>query len=201
MTVFLLLWMIFAYLLGSIPTGYLIGKFLKGIDIREYGSGNPGATNVFRVVGKTAGIMALLLDCLKGYLPVQIFVHSVSQNEWHLAFIGLAAIAGHNWSVFLNFRGGKGVATSLGVFLALLPGPTLIAIGFFLIAFLATQRVSVGSMLSAISLCMSTWILTSSRFFTSLTILCTLLIFISHRKNIWRLIHNQEPKISFGKKT
>lgn len=196
MSVSLLIWMLVAYLLGSIPTGYLLAKWLKGIDIREHGSGNPGATNVFRVVGKTAGILTLMIDCLKGYLPVQIVLLGHSLNLQQAALIGLSAIAGHNWTIFLRFRGGKGVATSAGVFLALLPVPSLIAIGFFLVALATTRHVSIGSMLGALSLCVSTWIFTASRFLTLLTLFCALLILFLHRENIQRLLHGQEPKLS-----
>lgn len=190
-------WLPLAYFIGSIPTGYLMGKMLKGIDIREHGSGNPGATNVYRFVGKMAGVATLLIDGLKGYFPVYLAMQEPRFSEWQLALIGLCAIAGHNWTCFLNFRGGKGVATSAGVFLALIPLPMLVALIAFLIALLATRHVSVGSMLGAVSLCVSTWFITASKFLTGLTVFCALLILYLHRKNIHRLMHHQEPKISF----
>lgn len=195
-----LVWVPLAYLLGSIPTGYLLGKILKGIDIREHGSGNPGATNVFRVVGKGAGIATLIIDGFKGFLPVQIVLNLMPQNQWLALLTGLSAIVGHNWSIFLRFRGGKGVATSAGLFLALIPVPTLIAMSFFLAALLITKHVSVGSMVGVISLCVSTSILTASTLLTLFTIFCALIILFSHRKNIHRLFLGQEPKIVFKNK-
>jgi glycerol-3-phosphate acyltransferase PlsY len=188
------------FLLGSFPTGYLMGKSLKGVDIRRHGSGNPGATNVFRVVGKTAGALTLLIDALKGYLPVHIVLRMEPQNILFASLIGLAAIAGHNWSIFLSFKGGKGVATSAGVFLALSPLPTAVAAGFFLLGFLASGHVSAGSILGALALPVSAWVFTSSMFLTAFTVLCAAIVIFLHRKNISRLIRREEPKFSLGDK-
>ncbi|MBI2916008.1 MAG: glycerol-3-phosphate 1-O-acyltransferase PlsY [Elusimicrobia bacterium] len=193
----LVLLFLFSYFLGSIPTAYLMGKYLKGIDIRQFGSGNPGATNVFRTVGKTAGIVTLLIDILKGFAPVFASLRILPGRYDLAAGIGLAAIAGHNWTLFLNFHGGKGVATSAGVFLALVPIPTLLALGFFAVGLMITQHVSVGSMMGALSLPLTTWIFTSSKLLTSLSIFCALLILYLHKKNIHRLIRGEEQKISF----
>ena len=195
----LLFGMVFSYLLGSIPTGYCMAKGLKGIDIREHGSGNPGATNVFRVVGKLPGIFTLLIDGLKGFLPVWLALKYDPHNIIFASILGLSAISGHNWTIFLNFKGGKGVATSAGVFLALVPVPSLIAFGFFLIGLLASRHVSIGSMSGAVSLCISTWIFTYSKYLTFLSLFCALLIIYLHRKNINRLLHNEEPKIEWKK--
>jgi glycerol-3-phosphate acyltransferase PlsY len=188
------------FLLGSFPTGYLMGKTIKGIDIRQHGSGNPGATNVFRVVGKTAGAATLLIDALKGYLPVHAALRMEPQNILFASWIGLAAIAGHNWSVFLAFKGGKGVATSAGVFLALAPLPTAIAAVFFLAGFFASGHASMGSMVAALALSVSTWFLSSSRFLAALAAFCAILVIFLHRKYISRLVRRQEPKFSIGDK-
>lgn len=199
MTDSLFFWLPAAYLLGSVPTGYLMGRALKGIDIREHGSGNPGATNVFRVVGRGPGVVTLLLDAFKGFLPVEAAMRVAPDSLWKIALIGLAAIAGHNWSLFLRFRGGKGVATSTGVFLALLPKPTLIAFAVFLAGFLSTGHVSLGSMAGAVSLIFSVWFFTRSPFLTALALFCALLILYLHKKNIRRLLNRQEHKITlFG---
>src|SRR3989338_2469538 len=189
-------WIFFSYLCGAIPTAYLMGKFLKGIDIRQHGSGNPGATNVFRVVGKTAGIITLLVDGLKGFLPVALALKFFPENLAFVIGIGLAAILGHNWTIFLKFKGGKGVATSCGVFLALLPIPTLISLIFFTLGLLLTGHVSLGSMFGAFSLVMSSWILDYPKILTFFSLFCSLLIFYLHKKNIQRIIQGQEPKIS-----
>ena len=187
-----------AYLIGSLPTGYLMTRCLKKIDIRTVGSGNVGATNVFRVAGPWAGSATLLVDFLKGFFPVLILAHNFNFTLAQLYCIGLAAIAGHNWTIFLRFKGGKGVATSAGVFLALLPKPLAIAVAIFLIVFLIFKTVSLGSIVAAISLPVSTWCTTRSVFSTIVTASCAALVLVMHRKNIQRLIDGTEPKISLN---
>ena len=189
-----------AFLLGSVPTGYLLTRALKGIDIRGHGSGNPGATNVFRVVGKGAGILTLAIDILKGWAPVFLATRLFPGDRVLASFVALAAIAGHNWTPFLMFRGGKGVATSIGAFLALVPGPAGIAIGCFAACFLITRIVSLSSLAGAAALVVSTALLTRSIFLSSLTAFCALLVFILHKKNISRLLHGEEPKLELRKK-
>ncbi len=174
-----------------------MGRLIKGIDIREHGSGNPGATNVFRTVGKSAGIITLLIDALKGYLPAFIVMQIAPHNPLPATVAGLSAIAGHNWTFLLNFRGGKGVATSAGFFMAILPGPTGIALACFALTLALTKRVSLSSMTGSASLCISVWFITGSIFYTGLAVACALLILVMHRRNIGRLIRNEEPKISF----
>lgn len=144
---------VLAYVAGSIPTAYLMGR-ARGIDIRRHGSGNVGATNAFRVLGKKYGIACLVLDALKGYLPVAILVFDFfrpvgwPQGSWQWA-VGLAAIVGHMTSPWVGFKGGKGVATSLGVMLAIAPLPMLIALAVALVAIWWTGYVSVGSLIGA----------------------------------------------------
>ncbi len=185
------------YLAGSIPTAYLLGKAFKGIDIREHGSGNCGATNVFRVVGKGVGWLTLFLDILKGYTPVILVLYFFPDQTPLAIGTGLATIIGHNWTCFLKFKGGKGVATSCGVFLALLPVPMLIALGFFLIGFLSTRHVSVGSLISSASLPLSSYFLKENRALVYFAMLCSVLIFVLHAKNIARIIKGEESKIHF----
>jgi glycerol-3-phosphate acyltransferase PlsY len=183
-----------SYLIGSIPTAYLMGRAVKGIDIREHGSGNPGATNVFRVVGKAAGSATLAIDALKGYLPVFLAKHYFPSSPVVAVAAGLAAIAGHNWTVFLNFKGGKGVATSAGVFLALTPVPALIALGCFLASFLISGHVSVGSLFAAASFPPTMWFTTHSVPLTAVGTFCAVLVIALHKKNIRRLLNKEEPK-------
>ncbi len=188
-------WLIAAYLIGSCPTGYLLGKWLKGIDIREHGSGNPGATNVFRVVGRRAGIITLVVDFLKGFLPVFISLMLDPRAEAFSSLVGLAAIAGHNWSLWLNFNGGKGVATSAGVFMALLPVPTALSLVVFAIAFKLSGHVSVGSMAGALSNPVFALLFRSTGYRVFLSLCCALLIILMHRQNIIRLMRSEEMRV------
>lgn len=189
-----LFWFILSYILGSLPTGYLLGKWVKGIDIREHGSGNPGATNVFRVVGKGPGIVTLIVDFLKGFLPTFIAMRLFPSNPVFASLIGLSAIAGHNWSFWLGFNGGKGVATSGGVFMALLPIPTAISLVVFALAFKLSGHVSIGSMVAALSQPLAAWILKANGYLNLLALVCAVLIVVMHKKNIVRLLANREEK-------
>lgn len=139
-----------SYVAGGIPSGFVISKWLKGIDIREHGSGNPGAANVYRVVGKGAGGATLVLDALKGYFPVVLAGHYYPDQLGLHILCGSAAIVGHVWTIFLRFKGGKAVATSAGVFLALLPKPLLCALGVFGLLVALTHHISAGSMAAAL---------------------------------------------------
>ena len=150
-----------AYLLGSIPTGLLLGK-LYGIDVRKEGSGNIGATNLYRTVGRKVGVMTLAGDCLKGLLPVLAMKYSTLPVEY-AAWVGLAAFCGHVFSVFLKFRGGKGVATALGVFLALSPLAVAIALGVFIALMLIWRYVSLGSINAAAVMPIAVWALGEGR--------------------------------------
>ena len=156
-----------SYLAGSIPTGYWMGRLIKGIDIREHGSGNPGATNVFRTVGKSAGIITLLIDALKGYLPAFIVMQIAPHNPLPATVAGLSAIAGHNWTFLLNFREAKACHIRR-IFMAILPGPTGIALACFALTLALTKRVSLSSMTGSASLCISVWFITGSIFIQDL---------------------------------
>ena len=192
--------LIMAYLLGSIPFGYLIVRWGRGVDIRTLGSGNIGATNVMRSSSRWGGILTLLLDIVKGYLAVFAARHFAPWNEKYVAMAAVAVVAGHVFPVFLKFRGGKGVATAAGVYLCLAPFPLLTSLAIFVLVVAIWRFVSLGSIISAGSFCIlyfllefpqdrSLWIL-----FASVIISC--LIVVRHRDNIKRLVigtENQFP--------
>lgn len=192
--------MIFSYLCGAIPTGYLIGK-LKGIDIRQYGSGNPGTANVYRTLGKWPGIITFIVDFFKGNLPVLIALHLYPDKHLMIILAGALTIAGHIWTIFLNFKGGKGVATSAGVFMAILPWPTFVAFIAFSIAVWLTGHISVGSMTASIILPILCLVFKSPKSFTILAISVCALIFYTHIPNIKRIMAGKELSFKYqGKK-
>jgi glycerol-3-phosphate acyltransferase PlsY len=198
-----------AYLLGSIPSGYLIGR-AQGIDIRKAGSGNIGAANVMRTLGKVAGTAVLGADALKGFAACQwvapwtagVFFASASTRAAtgeHLALIaGLAAILGHIYTCWLKFKGGKGIATTAGVFLALAPVALLLTLGAWLVAFAVTRYVSVASLTAAVVLPLMVWWRTGSTFLIGLTTCVSLLAIYKHRSNLQRLLQGTEHR--FGTK-
>ena len=192
-----------AYFSGSIPSGVWIGKTFKGIDIRTVGSKNSGATNAYRNLGAVYGIMTLIIDALKGYLPLLV-ASKMGVSEKYIVVIGLIAILGHSFSCFLNFKGGKGVATSLGVFLFLAPKAIGIATLGFLIVVFFTRYVSLSSITAAIILPIMTMILPAKDGVDKLT-LSILSVFIGvfviykHKTNITRLLNGTESKIVFKK--
>ena len=145
MNITIVLLILFSYLIGSIPTGYLIAKQVMHIDIRQHGSGNPGAANVYRIVGKWAGISTFLVDAIKGFVPVLLARHFCPDIYVIAIVCGVVAILGHMWTIYLKFRGGKGVATSAGVFFALAPIPTALAFAVFVILVAIWGRISIGS--------------------------------------------------------
>jgi glycerol-3-phosphate acyltransferase PlsY len=207
-----------AYLLGSIPTGFLVAK-AKGVDIRSAGSGNIGATNAMRVLGKPAGIFVLLMDVLKGYaacallspLIFNCFAPHLSgvvvyfQNEpaefqiRHEVLAGIFAVLGHNYTCWLKFKGGKGIATSAGVYLALAPWALLIALVVFILAVALTRYMSVGSIMGAIALPVTVWVMTPHNLLLGIvtTALGALAVY-KHKSNIQRLMAGTENR--FGKK-
>lgn len=212
-----------AYLLGSIPSGYLVAR-ARGIDIRSVGSGNIGATNAMRVLGKPAGIFVLLLDALKGFgacfLGVLFYnlyfnqfngLHSTSEvipfpsqeGAEHIAVIaGIFAVLGHNYTCWLKFKGGKGIATTAGVYLALAPWSLLIALGVFILALLVTRIVSVASISGAVALPVVVWVMTPHNYFLGIvtTALGALAIY-KHKSNIQRLIAGTEIRLGQKKET
>ncbi|MFC1501642.1 glycerol-3-phosphate 1-O-acyltransferase PlsY [Elusimicrobiota bacterium] len=198
----LFIFFIGAYIVGSIPFSYITAKLFKGIDIREHGSGNPGATNVFRVLGPIPGITAFTFDILKGFLPVLFAVQYFgTENLKFSILVGLAAIVGHVYTVFLKFKGGKGVATATGVFLALLPINTLIGIAIFTIMFAITKYVSTSSIIAGISFAILSWVTKQDPIISVFATLVAVLIIYTHRSNIKRLISGKENKIVEKKST
>ncbi len=181
-----------AYLIGSIPTGLLLGK-AYGIDVRKEGSGNIGATNLYRTVGRKVGIITLIGDCLKGLLPVVLVTYSTFPPEL-AAWVGLAAFCGHVFSVFLKFKGGKGVATALGVFLALAPAAVAIALALFAGLMVVWRYVSLGSIAAAAVMPLAVFFLGGSKTVTFVTFLIAVLVIIRHHENISRLVSGTENK-------
>ncbi|MEW5951388.1 MAG: glycerol-3-phosphate 1-O-acyltransferase PlsY [Elusimicrobia bacterium] len=182
---------LFSYLLGSIPTGYLIGR-MKGIDIRKCGSGNPGTANVYRTLGKWPGIITFFIDFLKGFFPAFAAVKFFPQDYLFIILVAAAGIAGHIWTIFLNFKGGKGVATSAGVFMAFLPAPTALAFAVFAVAVWITKHISVGSMSAAITLPVFCIIFKSPVPFSILAFCVCALIIYTHIPNIKRIYSGKE---------
>lgn len=181
-----------AYLIGSIPTGLLLGK-AYGIDVRKEGSGNIGATNLYRTVGRKVGIITLVGDCLKGLLPV-LFVKLSTLPPDFAAWVGLAAFCGHVFSVFLTFRGGKGVATALGVFLALAPLAVAIAMALFAVLMFLWRYVSLGSIAAAAAMPLAVFFLGGSRTVTIVTLVISLIVIVRHHENIGRLLSGTESR-------
>lgn len=193
---------VLAYLVGSIPTAYIFGKLLKGIDIRQHGSGNVGATNVFRCLGKGPGFIVLFLDILKGVLPVVVIGSALGLTEnIPLILLAFAAVAGHNWTVFLNFKGGKGVATSLGVLIGLMikiAGIRIVVLGTFLVwvvTFLISSIVSISSILAALALPGLMIIYQQPPELLVLGLVFGGFIIIRHWPNIKRLLAGSEPRV------
>jgi glycerol-3-phosphate acyltransferase PlsY len=185
---------IFAYLLGSIPTGLLLSRALAGKDPRQQGSRNIGATNVMRTVGKALGVITLLGDVLKGLIPVVIALWLVKEKFW-VAGTGLAAFLGHCFPIYLRFKGGKGVATALGIFLPLAPIAVVLDI-FFFVGVAATSRiVSVGSILAAAAMPVLIWLLGYPLPSVILGICVAVLIIYRHKENIERLLAGRENRL------
>ncbi len=199
-----------AYLIGSVPSAVWVGKIFYGIDVREYGSGNAGATNTFRVLGKNAGIPVLLLDVAKGYFALQlasVFESYLPGTQQFINFklsLGIAALLGHIFPIFAGFRGGKGVATLLGILLGVHPGAALVCAIVFIITLLLTNYVSLSSMLAsivypfAIMLIFNETIPTVNIFAMSVAVL----VLVTHQKNIERLLNGTESKVAIlGRKS
>ena len=181
-----------AYLLGSIPFGVVLAK-LKRVDLRQHGSGNIGATNAARTLGKTAGILTLLGDCGKGYLAVWI-AGQLLETQWAVAVAGLTAFLGHVFSIFLKFKGGKGVATGLGIFLYLIPWAGLSSIGVFAVTLVFTRYVSVSSIVAATSIPWLGIYFQASGPYISVAAAAALITAVRHHENIQRLIDGTEAK-------
>lgn len=190
-----------AYLLGSIPTGLLVGR-LRGIDVRKHGSGNVGATNVARVVGKLPGLFVLIVDAAKGYVPVTLIASKAVAMEagWPAEnlriLLGVVAVAGHIWNPFLQFKGGRGVATGLGVLLGLDGRVGVGSLLVWLIVVFLTKYVSIASISAAVASCFLMALLGHSVLWVWGAIAVALVILWRHRPNLLRLLQGEEPKIS-----
>lgn len=196
-----------SYLIGSIPSAYIMGRVLKGVDIRKFGSGNVGATNALRVLGKPAGITVLILDILKGFIVVLFLGNMILHRSAGISsvnlrvMLGVCCICGHNWTIFLKFKGGKGMATTLGVLLGLavkilaLRSIFAFVILTWLIVFLATRIVSLASIISAVSLCVYMFAFKAPRTLMVTSILLCSFIILRHKSNLIRLFQGKEPRL------
>jgi glycerol-3-phosphate acyltransferase PlsY len=210
-----MLWIILgilvSYLIGSIPTAYIFGRVLKGIDIRKFGSGNVGATNALRVLGKGPGITVLLLDILKGSLAVLfigdllVVVAPQAYSDFLRMLVALSCILGHNWTIFLNFKGGKGVATTLGVLLGLsfkVAGLNLVialSLLTWILTILLVRIVSVASVLTALSLPLYIFIFHLPTLFILGGTLLSILVILRHKSNLLRFFQGKETRLNFRK--
>jgi glycerol-3-phosphate acyltransferase PlsY len=184
--------MLFGYLAGGIPTGYLVVKRLRGYDIRTRGSGNPGTANVYRNAGAVPGLITLIVDALKGFAPVFLSITLQPRRPELAIACGAAAIIGHNWTPLLGFKGGKGVATSAGVFLALLPWPMAWTMAAFALAVKLSGHISVGSMTAAVALPIAAVALGAKQAYCIAASVAGALIIYKHIPNIKRLKENKE---------
>ena len=209
-----------SYLLGSIPNSIILSKMAKGIDIREHGSGNAGGTNVIRVLGFKLGLSVIFLDALKGALAViiiaRLFSGSMPFNnltpfdDFTLVQIiaGISAVVGHIWTIFAGFKGGKGIATALGMLLIIITIDMLIAVGVFLIVVSISKYVSLGSISAAITVPLALFArenifhvnIPGYYILLPFIILISLLVILTHRENITRLLKGNESKLNFAKK-
>ena len=197
-----------AYLIGSLASAIWIGKIFHGIDVRDHGSGNAGFTNAVRVLGWKSGVPVFVLDVLKGYFAVSLidlfhlYAEGTSPYVNLQLVLGAAALLGHIFPIYANFKGGKGVATLLGLLLGIVPEPTLICLGIFIVVFTTTRYVSVSSMLAGIAFPILVNFLFdySILSLTIFSILVSVLLLLTHQKNIERLLRHEESRVSFRRK-
>ena len=197
-----ILLLILAYLLGALPFSILAGKLLKGIDIREYGSGNAGATNTFRVLGKKAGIPVLFLDVLKGFLAVSLAHYSEfgSNTEMFINIslaYGVAAVLGHVFPVYVGFRGGKGVATLLGLMIGAFPQAALLSIAIFSVTLVLSRYVSLSSILAGLVFPVGVYFFSEVLISTMVifSVFVPVLLLVTHQRNIERIFRGEESKL------
>ncbi len=202
---------IVSYLIGSIPTAFIFGRLLKGIDIRQHGSGNVGATNALRTLGTVPGIIVLLLDVIKGIIPIvmiaQPLIHRThaAHPDLILILLGISGIIGHNWTCFLNFKGGKGIATTLGVLIGLATAITglrviiLLLLGTWIVVFAASRIVSLASIIAALSLPVYLIVFKQSKVILTAGFILTIFVLLRHSLNIRRLIRGEEKPLIFKK--
>jgi len=191
------LWLLYplgAFLLGAIPFGKIIGRFIAGMDITRHGSGNIGASNVARTLGVKWGLLTLCLDALKGFVPVFLLARLLPEASLGPSVVGLSALLGHQFSPFLGFRGGKGVSTAFGAYLAIAPGLCLVSLAFFIITVYIWDFISLGSMVSACTIPLL--LLASGRpgGVVAAAVIMATLVCIKHRDNIQRMANGRESK-------
>jgi glycerol-3-phosphate acyltransferase PlsY len=182
-----------SYILGSIPFGFITGKIFN-LDIREHGSGNVGATNVFRTLGPVPGVMVFILDFLKGLGAVYLAI-SLNQDPIVIILCGVAVILGHSYSIFLNFTGGKGIATGVGMLTGIAPLPAMIALGLALLVMATTKYVSLGSLVGTTTALILIFVFKLPLPYLIFGVIIAVLIFYRHRENIKRLFSGTEKKL------
>ena len=181
-----------AYLIGSIPFGLLIAH-AQGVDIRAHGSGNIGATNVLRVLGKKWGVITLILDALKGYLPTMLFSAVLNGSAGGVLAVGVGTVIGHTFPIYIGFKGGKGVATSAGMLLALAPEAMGAGLLVWVLSMVIWRIVSLSSIIASLAVALTTWVVPSVWWIERLLITCvSLLIIWLHRSNVVRLLQGNE---------
>lgn len=195
----IVVYLILSYLCGAIPFAYILSKVFKKIDIRKCGSGNPGATNVFRSVSKPLGILTFFLDALKGFIPVY-FASMVNQSVYFVLAVAFVTLLGHVFTVFLKFKGGKGVATGCGIFVAFAPIVTLICFMVFTLVLFLSKYVALSSITAAISLPICLAFFHYPDIIILFACLVAVLVIIRHISNIRRIIKGIESKVSDKKK-
>lgn len=184
-----------SYLLGAIPTAYLAGRWTRGIDLREHGSGNLGATNTFRVLGACIAAPVMIADVAKGFLPAALFTHLDGTIAWWWALgYGAAAIVGHVFPVYMRFRGGKGVATAAGVFLAIAPAAVLPAVVAWLVLLKLSRMVSLASIVAALTLMVGLLIAEDRPAVRWVGVIVALFVIVAHRSNIGRIMRGEEHR-------
>ena len=183
------------YLLGSIPFGYIVGKLFKKIDIRELGSGNIGATNVFRILGPSLASLVLVGDIGKGIFSIYLVQYLNIDNLLIITIAGLAVICGHDWSLFLGFKGGKGIATTFGVVFALNPTISILAVVVWVVVMIITRYASLSSILAVISIMIFTILFKQPYEYIVLGAIIIILSIFKHKENIKRLKSGKERKI------
>lgn len=196
---------VIAYLIGSIPTAVWVSKAFFGIDIREYGSGNAGATNTFRVLGSRWGTFVMIIDMLKGVAATSLYIllpfYMSGANEWDrtnfMVGLGLAAVLGHIFPIWADFRGGKGVATLFGMILAIQPVVAVLCVGIFLLVLYLTRFVSLSSILASIAFAVFILVIFNEKepLYRAFAIAVALLVVLTHQKNITRLLRGSESKV------
>ena len=213
-----ILFLILAYLTGSFPSAVWVGRTFYNKDVREYGSGNAGATNTFRVLGKGAGIPVLMMDVFKGWISVNYiyfitdasplkfsFTETVTSSQFEIQLaLGIAAVIGHLFPIYTGFRGGKGIATLLGLLIGLNPIAAISSIVVFVIVFLISKYVSLGSILASVAFPVVVFMVLDEKDVNSslelFSVFVPILTLITHQKNIERLIRGEENKVKFDKK-